>query len=251
MIEEVPEQQLFNLDDDPGETRNVAAEHPEIVEQLMGRIRRARDELGDIDRAGSGARFFDEGERRLQVPLRRAGAGRPAKPQYDGFRPLGELRFTFESGTLDGWKVVEGSLGKPVSEATSLPKWKQEPFNREGRFHLSTVNTGSGFADKQTAVLESPRFVLTGDKAAFLVSGGFDKQALHVGLRDAKTGEILVQAGGAAGPQMRRVVWDVEAFRGREVFLRIVDKRTAGWGHLTFDDFSAQGELAENRAPDQ
>lgn len=240
MIEAIPERQLFNVDDDPGETTNVAAKQPEIVEQLMKRIQRARAKLGDIDCVGAGARFFDPGERRLQVPVRRPQAQAPAQPEYDGFEPLGHLRFTFESGELGDWKIIDGVLGKPVSDAVSLPRWKQTPFNREGSYHLSTVNTGDGFADKQTAVLESPRFVLMGDKAAFLVSGGFDEEDLYVGLCDAGSGEVLLQAGGAGGPQMRRVVWDVQDFKGREVFLRIVDNRTASWGHLTFDDFSAE-----------
>ncbi len=69
MIEAVPELQLFNLDDDPGETKNIASGHPEVVAALMKRVERARRELGDIDQTGSGARFFDEGPRTLQVPL--------------------------------------------------------------------------------------------------------------------------------------------------------------------------------------
>ena len=71
MIEAVPETHLFNLTADPGETTNVAAEHPEVVSSLMKRIERARKELGDIDRTGSGARMFDKGPRKLQVPIKR------------------------------------------------------------------------------------------------------------------------------------------------------------------------------------
>jgi arylsulfatase len=38
---------LFDLEQDPGETKNVAAEHPEIVERLMKQLAAARDDLGD------------------------------------------------------------------------------------------------------------------------------------------------------------------------------------------------------------
>lgn len=76
MIEAVPEIQLYNLDDDPGETSNVASGHPEVVAALMKRIERARQELGDIDKTGSGARFFEEGPRTLQNPLRKPGGKR-------------------------------------------------------------------------------------------------------------------------------------------------------------------------------
>lgn len=38
---------LFDLESDVGETKNVASEHPEIVEQLQRRADQARDDLGD------------------------------------------------------------------------------------------------------------------------------------------------------------------------------------------------------------
>lgn len=69
MIEAVPETMLFNLDNDPGESTNVKANHPEIVASLMKRIERARDELGDVGQTGRGARFFEQGPRKLQVPV--------------------------------------------------------------------------------------------------------------------------------------------------------------------------------------
>jgi arylsulfatase len=69
MIEAVAETMLFDLDSDPGETINVALDHPDVVASLMKRVERARQELGDIDQTGSGARFFDPGPRRLQVPI--------------------------------------------------------------------------------------------------------------------------------------------------------------------------------------
>ncbi|QDT16653.1 sulfatase family protein [Alienimonas californiensis] len=69
MIDAVPETQLYDLDRDPGETTDVAAAHPEVVVRLTARVEAARVELGDLDRTGAGARFFDDGPRRLQVPI--------------------------------------------------------------------------------------------------------------------------------------------------------------------------------------
>jgi arylsulfatase A-like enzyme len=41
------EMSLFNLEDDPGETRNIAAGHPDIVRRLTAAADRARRDLGD------------------------------------------------------------------------------------------------------------------------------------------------------------------------------------------------------------
>jgi len=50
------EQSLFNLEDDPGETQNVADQHSEVVKQLIALANRARSELGDGKQRGSGVR---------------------------------------------------------------------------------------------------------------------------------------------------------------------------------------------------
>ncbi|MGB7324321.1 MAG: sulfatase-like hydrolase/transferase, partial [Rubripirellula sp.] len=67
MIEAVPETLLFDLEADPGETTNVADQHPQTVAEMMKRIDWARTELGDLDRTGRGARLFEKGPRKLQV----------------------------------------------------------------------------------------------------------------------------------------------------------------------------------------
>lgn len=49
---------LFDLESDVGETKNVAAEHPEVVAQLQALAQRAREDLGDsaVKQAGKNVR---------------------------------------------------------------------------------------------------------------------------------------------------------------------------------------------------
>ena len=51
--------ELYDLQNDVGETKNVAEAHPEVVERLTAAAERARAELGDLltDREGSGVRL--------------------------------------------------------------------------------------------------------------------------------------------------------------------------------------------------
>jgi arylsulfatase len=55
---------LFDLENDVAEQHDVADEHPDIVRQLMQDAEKAREELGDYNRIGTGARFFDDSEKR-------------------------------------------------------------------------------------------------------------------------------------------------------------------------------------------
>ena len=59
----VPEMQLYNLEQDMGEMKNMADDHPEIVERMMALVEEAYEELGNYDRIGKGTRFFEEGEK--------------------------------------------------------------------------------------------------------------------------------------------------------------------------------------------
>ena len=59
MIDAVPKTQLYDLEADISEKHDVADKHPEIVSRLIKLVEMARDDLGDYNRVGKGARFFE------------------------------------------------------------------------------------------------------------------------------------------------------------------------------------------------
>ena len=61
VLDPVTELELYNLKTDIGERRNVAGQHPEVVERLGALADAVRLELGDYDRIGEGVRFFEDG----------------------------------------------------------------------------------------------------------------------------------------------------------------------------------------------
>jgi len=68
---EIKEPFLVDLENDPGETRSVAGEHPQVVARLLKLAEEARADIGDYDRVGANMRFFE--------PFKN---GRPKKPIF-------------------------------------------------------------------------------------------------------------------------------------------------------------------------
>lgn len=58
---------LYNLKTDIGETTNVVEQYPGIVEELLALAESVRDDIGDYDRIGKGARFFDPQPKRPDI----------------------------------------------------------------------------------------------------------------------------------------------------------------------------------------
>ncbi len=59
---------LVDLNEDIGETTNVADQHPAVVNRLLGLAEQMREDLGDYDRVGRNMRFFDPLEARPRKP---------------------------------------------------------------------------------------------------------------------------------------------------------------------------------------
>jgi len=66
-IDRVAEIQLFNLKTDKEEQHNLAAQYPEKVKELMQLIEEGRKELGDNNKIGEGARFFDSDSKTKRI----------------------------------------------------------------------------------------------------------------------------------------------------------------------------------------
>ncbi|HBJ85382.1 MAG TPA: N-acetylgalactosamine-6-sulfatase [Verrucomicrobiales bacterium] len=72
----VDELSLYDLDNDIGETKNVAEEQPEVLARLRQLAHEAHMDLGDYDHTGSGARFFDGPAPQRKAPAATKGKGK-------------------------------------------------------------------------------------------------------------------------------------------------------------------------------
>lgn len=77
--------QLYNLKDDIGETVDLTAKHPEKVAELLELAKWARTDIGDYDRIGENARFYDDAPNRIEKPApvapRKRGGKARAQPK--------------------------------------------------------------------------------------------------------------------------------------------------------------------------
>lgn len=154
----------------------------------------------------------------------------------------GLLRFDFETGDLQGWRVVEGKFDRLVSDRAEYHNGG--PYtSKQGRWYLSTVEQQPGLPsnDRMTGIVESPVFVLAGPEMSLLVGGG-DYPEAYVALCTLD-GKEMLHARGKQTEVMHRVRWIAPQLVGQKVFLRVTDHATRGWGHVTFDDFSGQGRI--------
>jgi hypothetical protein len=163
------------------------------------------------------------------------GAEVTAPPQ------AGQIRFDFETGDLQGWKVVEGQFARTVTDRADYHNGGRYA-SRQGKFHLSTVEgANDSSADVQRGVIESPVFLLDGPEISFLLSGGPHPDT-YVALCTLD-GKVQAQARGKQAEAMNREQWQVPQLIGRQVFLRVFDGSAEGWGHVALDDVAATGRI--------
>ena len=177
----------------------------------------------------------------IMVAIATALASGSASPGETPAR-AGTVRFDFETGDLQGWRVVEGKFDFLVCDKKMFRNRPREKYNKQGRWFLTSLELkGDRSGDHMTGVVESPVFVPTGPEMTCIVGGGRHKDT-YIALCTLD-GKEVVQARGRNTETMFPVTWHVPGLVGKKVFLRMFDSHTGGWGHITFDNFTAAGRI--------
>ena len=149
----------------------------------------------------------------------------------------------FETGDLEGWTATGQAF--TAAQVTDATDWGWGgPFGQDGNYHLWGAKDSP---DSETGTLTSSIFTLAGTGAIeFLVGGGNDRDNLYVALHRASDDTELLRATNTAfadSEKYSRVRWDATAYLGEELYLRVVDNATGGWGHLNVDAFDTTVEV--------
>ncbi|HPP51737.1 MAG TPA: LamG domain-containing protein [Thermoguttaceae bacterium] len=169
--------------------------------------------------------------------------------------PVDVRSWDFESGTLEGFSVVPGTGsafdGNPVhvndvsDESGVVGDW----FVRSDHSHGPP---SAKIGDSPTGVLETAPFVLWKDAVLnFRIAGGYhpwqsgwdpdnltgvDATAITLErLVGPGNWEVLLWATGDDTTSLDPFQWDLSAYAGQMVRLRIYDLNTGGWGHIAVD----------------
>jgi putative membrane-bound dehydrogenase-like protein len=162
---------------------------------------------------------------------------RPA-PAVEGVLPVGNdgkpLNLDFETGTLKDW-TAEGDAfkGQPVKGDTVAKRRGDMKSQHQGQYWIGGYEL---HGDQPQGTLTSVAFKVTHPWAAFLVGGG-SHATTCVELVRKDTGEVFFRASGMDEENMRPVAADLRPLKDKEIFIRLVDKHSGGWGHINFDDF--------------
>lgn len=167
-----------------------------------------------------------------------------AQPPQGGILPTSAdgkpLNLDFETGTLQDWTATGNAFqGQPVQGDVVAKRRSDMKSQHQGQYWVGTFESPDG--DKRTGTLTSIPFKVTHPYAAFLVGGGPVRDAANpkerVEIVQADNKKVIFVTTGLETENMLPVAVDLQKVMGKEIFIRLVDQDTAGWGHINFDDF--------------
>jgi putative membrane-bound dehydrogenase-like protein len=161
----------------------------------------------------------------------------------EGILPTGKdgrpLNLDFESGTLQDWTATGAAFDRqPIKGDTVSPRRSDMRSQHHGNYWIGTYEI---LGDGPQGTLTSKSFKVTQPFAAFLVAGGSHANT-RVELVRADNQEVFFKTSGYDSENLRPVVVDLHPVQGKEIFIRLIDKESGGWGHINFDDFRLYAE---------
>ncbi len=136
------------------------------------------------------------------------------------------LNLDFETGTLKDW-TAEGEAFK--GQPTHLDRGLS---NKQGQAWIGGYEV---LQDQPQGKLTSVPFKVTHPWASFLIGGGRNDVRVEIVLKES--GKGIFNASGLEQEAMGMVAVDLQPYKDKEIFIRITDENSGGWGHINFDNF--------------
>ena len=149
---------------------------------------------------------------------------------------------------LDGWTVLWGTAFAHQPVFGDNPRYRGDDTTLVGFEGSWWIGTYEGFGGPLTGTepgavqgeaargaIRSRDFTVTGFSMRLLVGGGAYPDSCYVALCDAATGAVLCRETGKNRDLMDERMWDLSPYRGKAVYLTIVDNCGSRLGHINVD----------------
>lgn len=149
---------------------------------------------------------------------------------------------SFETGDLTGWKILSGTAFSNAGVVPADDKWWTDRIlYAEGDYCFD--GSKGGLVESDVGVVRSSKFTLGGDGyISFMIGAGATN--CYIALNDGETGEELIKVTNTTFKDpdlpntLRRVYMDASSYKGRVVYMTIVDANSSnGFAFITADDF--------------
>ncbi len=189
--------------------------------------------------------------------------------------PPNEIHWSFESGALAPFKVLEGEFGTGLIASFTTERNNQAygKINKDGNYYLCSVEkdgTYTSYSEAYTGVIASPTFAIKDPTVTLKLGGGsleyHDANTLYVAIVRQSDGTELVKGtldkvttyecdtngdgvndttrtSGYMFQDISMTIPESLYVDGERVYLKIVDKATKSWGFICVDDIRAKGDI--------
>jgi hypothetical protein len=169
------------------------------------------------------------------------------------------VRVDYTDYFADEWTVIQGTAFTRQPIFGDNPHYRgEEPgsIGFEGNWWIGTYECFNGplagtlpgayQGDGATGAIRSKEFTISGDTIRLLVGGGFSPSACYVALCDARSDRVLFRETGEDSDMMTERFWDVSKYKGKRVYIIIVDNSTNPFGHINVDGIEERSD-GDNR----
>ena len=140
----------------------------------------------------------------------------------------------FEATTYGDWKAEGEAFGPGPARGTLANQMQVSGYR--GERLVNSYFQGDG----TQGTLTSPEFKVTRKRLNFLVGGGHQPDATRIEL--LLKDKVVRAATGHDSEHLTWQSWDVSDLADQTVRVRIVDRHTAGWGHINADQIVLSDE---------